>query len=65
MPNKTIAQAKEINKRKIIEQVNNDIEIDTKAVKNMFKKKEICGIAKESNFIQRERKLNAYDFFYH
>lgn len=66
MPNKRIAQAKRNNKGKIIEHFEHKDSslIDTKAIKNMFRKSVINNIAKNSRFIQRQRKLNAYDFFY-
>ncbi len=70
MPNKTIAQAKRNNKEKIIEQFEHknlsfNIRIDTKTIKNMFRESVINNIAQDSRFIQRQRKLDAYEFFYH
>lgn len=42
---------------------NKEIKIDVKTVKKFFKKGKIRKIAKKSGFIQRNRKLDAFEFF--
>ncbi|MBI3308293.1 MAG: hypothetical protein HYZ79_02870 [Candidatus Melainabacteria bacterium] len=70
MPNQIIAGTR--NKRKDKKtNVSHDIyhlpeiTLDVKNIKDMFKKTTIKSIARETNFVQRQRKLDAYDFFYH
>lgn len=54
MPKKKITQAVKAYKGKIA----------TKSIKEMFTKKVINHIAKAAGFIQRQRKLNVYEFFF-
>lgn len=50
-----------IDKKNI--QPHRKIEFDSKTIRKMFKKSTINNIAKTSSFIQRERKLEPYEFF--
>jgi hypothetical protein len=61
MPEKKITQTAETHKEKIVTKHNNFI--DGKIIKDMFNRKVIDHIAKETGFIRRERKLDAYNFF--
>ena len=64
MPRKTITRSKKSHKKKIIQQ-NKPLRttIPGKAIKEMFHKRIIKEIAKANGFIQRQRKLDAYEFF--
>jgi hypothetical protein len=59
MPKAKIARSQKANKPK----VSGQIQLEVKMIKDMFKKKEIHRIAKETQFVQRQRKLDAYEFF--
>lgn len=61
MPRKKITQTVETHKEKVVTKRNNFI--DGKIIKTMFNRKVIDHIAKETGFIRRERKLDAYIFF--
>ena len=62
MPTKKIPRVTKTRKGKIVTKRNDFI--NTKTIKDMFKKKIIHGIAKTTGFVQRQSKLNVYDFFY-
>ncbi len=66
MPKKTVTRVQEINKRKTNHK--NDlpkVQVDIVKMKKVFKRKAINKLAQASGFIQRKRKLEAFDFFYH
>ena len=62
MPTKKIPRITKTHKGKITTKRNNFI--NKEILKSMFKKKIIHNIAKTTGFIQRQSKLNVYDFFY-
>ncbi len=59
MPKAKIARSQTTNKPK----VSGQVKLKVKMIKDMFKKKEIHRIAEETQFVQRQRKLDAYEFF--
>ncbi|MFH1846323.1 MAG: hypothetical protein ABH869_02065 [Candidatus Omnitrophota bacterium] len=67
MPNKRISSliGNDKKKRNKDREKITGIEISSKTVKKVFNPNIIRRIAKESKFIQRARKFDAYDFFYH
>lgn len=70
MPNKTIAPSKKRRNRKIDRERNHKnrspkMKVSMHAIETLFNKKTLRKLAKDTGFIQRERKLDPYDFFYH
>ena len=68
MPITTIAGHTKTHKKKVQRSVHNNnesvkITLNVKTIKEMFNKTAIKQIAKDTGFVQRERKLDAYDFF--
>lgn len=69
MPKQKITQTAKMHKKKIVTRPHDffagipAITLQVASIKNMFKKKTICHIAWATEFIQRQRKLNVYDFF--
>jgi hypothetical protein len=69
MPNKKITRTARMHKEKIVTRPHNlfaslpAITLQVASIKNMFKEKTICHIARATGFIQRQGKLNVYDFF--
>ena len=64
MPSRTIARSQKNNKKKKKHKNNlQDVQIDVKHIKKIFKRKFINKIARASGLIQRTRKLEAFDFF--
>jgi len=62
MPRKKITQSTKTRNKKI--RTNRTDFIDSKSIKDMFSKKVINHIAIATGFIQRQRKLNVYEFFF-
>ena len=58
MPNKRISSTNKSNNKKLV----NKIKIDEKSLRNMFNRNTINKIAKQTGFIKRQRKLNAFNF---
>lgn len=67
MPKKRIPGSRKNNKGKNKALIKDSQEITdiAKKIKEIFKKKNIQKLAELSGFIQRNRKLDAYIFFYH
>ena len=68
MPSTTIAGHGKTHNKKNHRSANHHgsakIQLDGQTIKAMFNKTTIKQIAKDTRFVQRERKLDAYDFFY-
>lgn len=66
MPKTKIARSQKTNKQKVTGRAyfKQNAGLKVKTIKDMFKKKEIHHIAKETQFIQRQRKVDAYEFFF-
>ena len=63
MPIKKITQVAKIHNKKRFARHRSDF-IDGKSIKKMLNKKIINHIAKATGFIQRQRKLDVYEFFF-
>ena len=67
MPKEKIAKESRNSKKKVLlknkKNKLQEININVKKIKELFKKRIINKVAKETGFLKRKRKLHAYDFF--